>query len=26
VASGWSWVVSNLKTFLETGEALPSHD
>jgi uncharacterized protein YndB with AHSA1/START domain len=26
VASGWSWVVSNLKTLLETGEALPSHD
>lgn len=24
VASGWSWVVSNLKTLLETGEALPS--
>ena len=26
VASGWSWVVSNLKTLLETGEALPHHD
>ena len=26
VASGWSWVVSNLKTLLETGEALPSHN
>ena len=26
VVSGWSWVVSNLKTLLETGEALPSHD
>jgi uncharacterized protein YndB with AHSA1/START domain/DNA-binding transcriptional ArsR family regulator len=24
VASGWSWVLSNLKTVLETGEPLPS--
>jgi uncharacterized protein YndB with AHSA1/START domain/DNA-binding transcriptional ArsR family regulator len=24
-SSGWSWVLSNLKTLLETGDVLPSH-
>ena len=24
VAGGWSWILSNLKTLLETGEPLPA--